>query len=1136
MDSAHRSGEAMDQIPVAMFSPNDGATQPEAFTQQMEKKVKRSVSGLAKQDVADVICILHPASVAAFRIVQDTARRQRQHILQRNDFLEYDGPSQLSVTEAETLLLENREVSEAQDLALRFSSHVNNPAVGFCFGRNLMKCDINLDPDHKQNRISNTQFRIFCNASGIAMLEDMSTNGTIVDKKTLGGKRHPDNPKMQMLNGGSIIEILSMNADEVIKFIVRIPSREPHQAEYIANFQNYMQNLAIAEERNLAAQQGPPMPDAAVRGLLAAPLAGPANTKKFAHAGMPIMNTSNYGMKWDGGDEFNCVGVLGKGAFATVYQLATKTGGELYAAKELEKRRFIKNGQLDQRLDNEMHIMKDLRHQNIVQYIDYIETDLHLYIIMEYIPCGDLQGYMQSHGTLPEDMGREMSRQIFDALTYLHERSITHRDIKPDNILIQSEQPFVVKLTDFGLSKVVKNNETFLKTFCGTLLYCAPEVFPDWHRQPASRQRPKRRAPGNKSLHSYSQLVDIWSYAAVLWFVMCGRPPFEGVTEGGGRGMFNKIMNTPLDTTPLEQCGISDDAIDLLQQMLHTDPATRPSELDCLRHPWLNGGTQKVLYGAYEGLVAITEDNEMPTADDELDASQLKLEEQEEGDFESSPDELQNEQPTKRAREAGFRTAIRPLARQDAVIGAQEASWQSVPLMMDETGRSNGPQGGTAKPPKLFGEISQRALRSSGVLGGPIPLPMPQSRPSIPDTEYNDEDQGSEEHADVEMDRNSSPYQNDHDTGKTQDGEDQEQEPGRKREQHANTTSLNGAESMVREMHMTSPDVSGSQADTSNGPSTPKTPTRSGDLGSGRPSQASGEKAKPLGSQEQTPKAVFNRHVYVPPVPSQYYDPSDKETHNLGYASAVSGINFHDADVVAKLSDRNSFLAATTSMAGLGSFRASGSHEDQENTMPSTAPAALGHQELADAPLQNGPTSTGKLATEPEFKAPLPHIGRLTTTPGSYVALNLPLTQAKTFWGRHPGNQLVYRDSNDTKVPKIAFCIYFYDSGSAESGLLPSGSDGSISNQKVPTDTELVNQWAFVSARSKTPLFVNGIKLDMKDAKGRELYGRLYSGDEITAVKDMATGAHLTFRFEAFAGKSRDKRPQGTPFYIETKK
>ncbi len=100
---------------------------------------------------------------------------------------------------------------------------------------------------------------------------------------------------------------------------------------------------------------------------------------------------------------------------------------------------------------------------------------------------------MSQNGRMPELLARSVSRQILHALDYLHKRKITHRDIKPDNILIASNDPFVVKLSDFGLSKVVNDKETFLKTFCGTLLYCAPEVYPDYDLYKSGLPNKKRR-------------------------------------------------------------------------------------------------------------------------------------------------------------------------------------------------------------------------------------------------------------------------------------------------------------------------------------------------------------------------------------------------------------------------------------------------------------------------------------------------------------------------------------------------------------------------------------------------------------------------------------------------------------------
>lgn len=111
---------------------------------------------------------------------------------------------------------------------------------------------------------------------------------------------------------------------------------------------------------------------------------------------------------------------------------------------------------------------------------------------MEYIGGGELSAFLSQVGRLQEDMVKTIARQILHALQYLHRRKITHRDIKPDNILIASLEPFRVKLSDFGLSKVVQE-ETFMKTFCGTLLYCAPEVYPEYENYRRGEARKRRR-------------------------------------------------------------------------------------------------------------------------------------------------------------------------------------------------------------------------------------------------------------------------------------------------------------------------------------------------------------------------------------------------------------------------------------------------------------------------------------------------------------------------------------------------------------------------------------------------------------------------------------------------------------------
>ncbi len=132
---------------------------------------------------------------------------------------------------------------------------------------------------------------------------------------------------------------------------------------------------------------------------------------------------------------------------------------------------------------------------NIVQYVAHEERNGYLYIIMEYVQLGDLQScFRAGNEAVSEEFCQAVASQMCQALNYLHENGITHRDLKPDNILMESNNPYLFKLSDFGLSKIVTNEETFLDTFCGTLLYCAPEVYPGYERAMKGKEQPRAKS------------------------------------------------------------------------------------------------------------------------------------------------------------------------------------------------------------------------------------------------------------------------------------------------------------------------------------------------------------------------------------------------------------------------------------------------------------------------------------------------------------------------------------------------------------------------------------------------------------------------------------------------------------------
>lgn len=275
-------------------------------------------SGLLDQDLADIICILHPNTHAAQDAVAATAVYGPQHILQR-DLLDVQSPDIIN-----------------PDVALRLSSDVHDPAAGFCFGRNQTRCDILLSVDDDAKRVSNMHFKINLTADGIIMLQDTSTNGTIVDNCRL---RKNQKENSRMLTNGSVIQVITgTSGSDEVRFVVRIPSREGYAMQYTQNVFRYferVQKAAVGTDHH--------------------------RTREHASAlSWTVANT--YGMHWSGGSMYNVTGQIGKGAFATVYKLATKQHGAIYAAKELDKRRFMKNGILDQKVDNEMKIMRDLKH------------------------------------------------------------------------------------------------------------------------------------------------------------------------------------------------------------------------------------------------------------------------------------------------------------------------------------------------------------------------------------------------------------------------------------------------------------------------------------------------------------------------------------------------------------------------------------------------------------------------------------------------------------------------------------------------------------------------------------------------------------------------------------------------------
>ncbi|XP_048512798.1 testis-specific serine/threonine-protein kinase 4-like [Athalia rosae] len=199
---------------------------------------------------------------------------------------------------------------------------------------------------------------------------------------------------------------------------------------------------------------------------------------------------------------------IGTGSYATVKVAKSERHGCRVAVKIVSK--FQAPGDyLKKFLPREIEVVKGLRHPNLIRFLQAIETTHRVYIVMEFAQNGSLLDVIRRDSHIDEGRGRRWFRQLIDAVDYCHERGVVHRDIKCENLLIDSA--FNIKLSDFGFARghmKPKNGIAPLsETFCGSYAYASPEILRGVPYQP--------------------QLSDIWSMGVVLYTMVYGRLPFD---------------------------------------------------------------------------------------------------------------------------------------------------------------------------------------------------------------------------------------------------------------------------------------------------------------------------------------------------------------------------------------------------------------------------------------------------------------------------------------------------------------------------------------------------------------------------------------------------------------------------------